>query len=232
MSIQVKNLTDMKEVTASEALFGQAVNEALVAQAVRVYLSNQRQGTAKTKTRSEINRTHKKWFKQKGTGNARHGARNPNIFVGGGVAHGPNGEQNYTKTMPPKMKRRALVCALSWQASVITLSAEIEKLDGKTKSAAKLLAPVLANEARVLVVVKEITAEIRRSCANLEQVLVVTADRLNTLLVVQADQIVITPAAVESLEIRLSGEKSVTDEEKVTVKKVAAKKAAAKKENK
>src|SRR5260221_12210434 len=92
-------------LTVSDAVFGAPVNNGVIAQAVRVYLSNQRQGTSKVKTRGEISRTKKKWFKQKGTGNARHGARTPSLFVGGGVAHGPSGIQNYTLKMPGTMKK-------------------------------------------------------------------------------------------------------------------------------
>lgn len=221
-AIKLKTLVDKsKTMTAPEEIFGQELNQALISQAVRVYLSNQRQGTAKTKTRSEINRTHKKWFKQKGTGNARHGARNANIFVGGGVSHGPTGEQNFARQLNIKMKRKALASALSWQVAVMTVADEIAQLDGKTKTAAKLLAPVLTKDNRVLVVVDKITPEIRRSCNNIEQVLVVSATRLNALLVVQADQIVLTSEAIKILTDRLSSQK-----EKVTVKKetVTAKK--------
>jgi large subunit ribosomal protein L4 len=79
------------ELEVSNEVFGQKPVASLLAQAVRVYLSNQRQGTSKVKTRADINRTKKKWYKQKGTGGARHGARTPSIFVGGAVAHGPTG---------------------------------------------------------------------------------------------------------------------------------------------
>lgn len=214
-AIKLKTLADKtKTVSVPEEIFGQELNQALISQAVQVYLSNQRQGTAKTKTRSEINRTHKKWFKQKGTGNARHGARNPNIFVGGGVSHGPTGTQNYTRQLNTKMKRKALASALSWQVSFMTVADELEKLNGKTKLAAQLLAPVLEKNNRVLVVVETITPEIRRSCNNLEQVLVVSAARLNALLTVQADQIVLTSTAIKALTDRL-----LTEKDLVTAKK-------------
>src|SRR5690242_1823092 len=110
------------QLTVSDSVFGVPVNKALIAQAVRVYMSNQRQGTSKAKTRSEINRTSAKWYKQKGTGRARHGARNAPLFVGGGVAHGPNGEQNWTRTLSKRMKMQALVTALSAQAANIVVA--------------------------------------------------------------------------------------------------------------
>lgn len=86
-------------------------NLAILAQAIRVYEMRGHPGLAKTKTRSEINRTKKKWYKQKGTGGARHGARSSHIFVGGGVVHGPRGIKREV-TMPIKMRRRALAVSL------------------------------------------------------------------------------------------------------------------------
>src|SRR5471030_1547190 len=102
-------------MSVNDAVFAAVINPELIAQAVRVYMSNQRQGSSKVKTRAEVARTKKKWFKQKGTGNARHGARTPNIFVGGGVAHGPNGMQNWSLKLSATMKKAALISALSAQ---------------------------------------------------------------------------------------------------------------------
>ena len=196
--------SDQKTISASSALFEAPLNEALLAQAVRVYLSNARQGTAKTKTRSEINRTHKKWYKQKGTGNARHGARNPNIFVGGGVSHGPTGEQNYNLKLSTKMRRQALISALSWQAEYTFVCDGLNQLDGKTKSAVALLKDQLQDQARVLVVVDSLSPEQRRSLSNIAQVLAVSASRLNALEVLNADSIIFTSEALKSLETRIN----------------------------
>ena len=79
-------------------------------------LANARRGTHNTKTRAEIRRTTAKWYRQKGTGRARHGSRRAPIFVGGGVAHGPK-PRSYRKDMPRKMRRAALRSALSAKAS-------------------------------------------------------------------------------------------------------------------
>lgn len=75
------------------AIFGGRFNDALVAQATRVFLSNQRRAKAKTKQRGEISGSTRKIWRQKGTGRARHGDRYAPIFVGGGVAHGPTGKE-------------------------------------------------------------------------------------------------------------------------------------------
>src|SRR5260221_565751 len=88
------------------------MNKALLAQAIRVYIDRLHIGEAYTKGRGEINRTTKKWYKQKGTGGARHGARSAPIFVGGGVAHGPKGVSR-TLTLSTQMKRKATAIAMT-----------------------------------------------------------------------------------------------------------------------
>ncbi len=184
---------------------GEVKNE-LLAQATRVFLSNQRQATAKTKTLSEINRTKKKWFKQKGTGNARHGARTPNIFVGGGVSHGPTGAQNFTLKLTAKMKKQALLSALAIQAPQTFVDDAIAKVDGKTKTAVSTLGDRLIGSKRLLLVVDQKTPEMMRSYNNLETVLLVSARYLNLLHLLNADTIIMTDAGVQALTTRLMGE--------------------------
>lgn len=92
--------------------FGEKPNLKFLAQAIRVYEERSHTGLAKTKTRAEVNRTKKKWYRQKGTGGARHGAKSAPIFVGGGVAHGPKPIRREL-TLPKKMVKKALAQALS-----------------------------------------------------------------------------------------------------------------------
>lgn len=205
MQLNIIDATSKNEkVRVSDTLFVEEINSALLAQAVRVYLSNQRQGTSSTKTRSEINRTKKKWFKQKGTGNARHGARTPNIFVGGGVAHGPRGISNWTLKLSAKQKLLALKNALSLQKKNLFLSRDLASLKGKTKEAAALLAQATTETDKVLVVLAKNSDLTFRSLNNLANVLLVTADRLNVLQIATADKIIIDYAALKTLEDRLS----------------------------
>ena len=126
-------------IEVSDSVFAQKSNPALVAQAVRVYLSNLRQGSAKVKTRSAVKRTKSKWYKQKGTGNARHGSKNAPIFVGGGVAHGPTGNENWKKDLSRKMKSKALRVALSMQVENIVVTDNLNSIGGKTTEAVKFL---------------------------------------------------------------------------------------------
>ena len=91
MSVEVLDISGKKAgtVRVPKKIFGSKVNKPLLAQAVRVYLASRRKGSASTKTRGEISMTTAKWYRQKGTGRARHGAKSAPIFVHGGVAHGP-----------------------------------------------------------------------------------------------------------------------------------------------
>ena len=188
-------------------LFVGEVNHHLLAQAVRVYLGNQRQATAKTKTRSEINRSKKKWFKQKGTGNARHGARTPALFVGGGVVHGPTGEQNYKRTLSSKMKHKALQTALLAQAERVFVGDEVLAVtDGKTKSAVKALGDKLQADDRVLIIVKEKTPQMVRAYNNLPTVYLTTGSRVNLLQVTAADIILLSHDGLQALQERLLGD--------------------------
>lgn len=194
----------MIAVTAKTSpIFAQEPKPALLAQAVQVYLARTRQATAKTKTRSEINRTKKKWFKQKGTGNARHGARTPGIFVGGGVALGPTGLQNYHLKLTTKMKQQALLTALNLQVKNTFVNDDLTQVDGKTKSGVKLLGEHLSDDNRVLIIVDQITPTMYRSFNNLEMVLVTSAKSVNVLTVSRADKIVCNSAALEVLQNRL-----------------------------
>lgn len=96
-----------------EALFDQPFNEGLIHQAIVSYRSHQRVGAASTRNRSEVRGRNKKPWRQKGTGRARHGSRISPLWVGGGQAHAPTGEQNPAKRLPRAMRRRALRSALS-----------------------------------------------------------------------------------------------------------------------
>ncbi len=209
MKLTVSSTTKTSSsIVVSDEVFGVAANKNLIAQAVRVYLSNQRQGTAKVKTRADINRTKKKWYKQKGTGGARHGARTPGIFVGGGVTHGPTGEQNWKLSLTKRMKQKALVCALSAQAAQILVVDDLLQLDGKTASAAKMLAKVAPDKKRVLVVLERLEPMVLRSLHNLGNVISTTTDKLTTYEVAACDVILITSGAVEGLTKRLTTKKT------------------------
>lgn len=100
------------KVTLPAELFAAKINKVLMAQAVRVYLSNQREGSASTKTRGKVEGSTRKIYRQKGTGRARHGGIRAPVFVGGGIVFGPS-PRDFTLAFPKKMRRAALASALT-----------------------------------------------------------------------------------------------------------------------
>ena len=205
MQLPVIDSTSKNEkVRVNDALFTETVNEVLLAQAIRVYQANLRQGTSYTKTRSEVSRTKKKWYRQKGTGNARHGARTPSVFVGGGVSHGPRAIENWSLKLPQTLKLIALKNALTLQKKQLLLSKDLAGLKGQTKVANDLLSKAADSDEKILVVLNKVSDLPMRALRNLENVLVCSADRLNALQVMSADKIVIDFTALKTLEERLS----------------------------
>ncbi|NLP01295.1 MAG: 50S ribosomal protein L4 [Fibrobacter sp.] len=103
------------QIDLPENVFGAQVNESLLHQVITQFLANQRQGTAKTKTRAEVSGGGRKPWRQKGTGRARAGSNASPIWVRGGKAHGPE-PRDYYSEIPKKMRRLALASALSSRA--------------------------------------------------------------------------------------------------------------------
>lgn len=197
-----------RPLAVNETVFGAEVNPVLLAQAVRVYLSNQRQGTSKTQTRSSVNRTKSKWYRQKGTGNARHGSKSAPIFVGGGVAHGPTGLENWKRNLPKKLKKKAMISALSAQAENMIIANGLNDLSGKTKEAAALLKKMSVGEEKVLIILAKFEDVVMRSLRNLPKIKIVNANRVNVYEIAAADKIILTKEAVEVLEKRLVVDKN------------------------
>lgn len=158
--------------------FGVKPNLPLLAQAIRVYEEREHVGLARTKTRAEINRTKKKWYKQKGTGGARHGARSAPIFVGGGVAHGPKSTRRELK-LPDKMKKTALSIALSLKAKEkrIVIVDGLAKIT-KTIEAAALLKKFKGAK-RFTFILSEGNLACKRYLRNLKNIKIVQYQNLN-----------------------------------------------------
>lgn len=180
--------------------FGVKVNPALMAQSVGVYLSNQRKARAKTKTRSEVDRTKAKWFRQKGTGRARHGSRSAPIFVGGGVAHGPRGIQNWERKLPARMKKQAVAGALTTKLrdGDVMVVEDLESLKGKTKEIAGLLEKLFGGEEVLLVTGKKL-ASLTRAGRNISSLQICQANLLNAYEILRGGKILLTIGAVKSL---------------------------------
>ena len=188
------------EVELQPDIFEVPVNVSLMHQALVRQLANARQGTHKTKSRSEVNRSKSKWYRQKGTGRARHGSRNANLFVGGGVAHGPR-PRKYTKKMPRKMRRAALRSALSAKAmeNQIVVVDELEVEAPKTKEMVAVLEN-LGLDQRVLILLPEQNEPVEKSARNLPHVKTLRASYLNVRDLLGSDHVVVPLDALLVIE--------------------------------
>lgn len=177
-------------------------NHQLVKLAYEAYLANGRGNYAKTLKRGEVSGGGRKPWKQKGTGRARFGSsRNP-IWRKGGVAFGPTGHENYTKTISVGAKRVALRQALSMANTAKSISViEAPKTTGKTAEVVKYLADhKVAAKDNVVLVVDTKTAELTRASGNIGNLQVVQATYLNVFTILNADKILMTKAAVKAVQ--------------------------------
>jgi large subunit ribosomal protein L4 len=186
-----------KEVFAVEV-----PNHELIKLAYEAYLANGRGNYAKTLKRGEVSGGGKKPHRQKGTGRARVGSsRNP-LWRHGGIAFGPTGTENYSKTVPVAAKRVALRQALTLanKAKLVTVVEDV-KTTGKTAEVAKYLAnqKVEAGDSVVLVVDTK-SAELARASRNIANLQVVQAKYLNVFTIVNADRILMTKEAVKAVK--------------------------------
>jgi large subunit ribosomal protein L4 len=167
------------EVELAAKVFEAPINVALMHQALTRQLANARKGTHKTLSRGEVRRTKSKWYRQKGTGRARHGSRNAPIFVGGGVAHGPK-PRSYKKKMPRRMRRAALRSALSVKAAdtQIVVLDELRLEQPRTREFADMLERLDVSES-ALVLLPEKNETIDKSVRNMPNVKTLPASYLN-----------------------------------------------------
>ncbi len=202
MQVAVRNTAgeNVGEVVLPDDVFGIEPNVSVMHQALVRQLANRRLGTHKAKTRSEVTRTKAKWYRQKGTGRARHGSRNAPIFVGGGVAHGPR-PRKYTQKMPRKMRRLALRSALSAKAAeerIIVLDA-IEFDGPKTRSMVDTLEN-LSVDGSAVILLPERNENVERSAGNLPDVKTLRAHYLNVRDLLKYDYVIIPTGALSVVE--------------------------------
>jgi large subunit ribosomal protein L4 len=188
------------EIDLPASHFEAPVSEAAMYNAVDVYMGNQRQGTHKTKNRSEVSGGGKKPWKQKGTGRARQGSNTAPQWVRGGKAHGPL-PHLYKRDINKKVKRRSLLSALTVKANESSVYV-IEKLAlaaPKTKDLVKLLAAAKLDGKKNLIVVEDADQNLLLAARNLPTVLVQRVWDLNTYNLLNADNVIFTDAAVKAL---------------------------------
>ncbi|NDJ76987.1 MAG: 50S ribosomal protein L4 [Chloroflexi bacterium] len=208
MEITVHNMAgnEVGTIELPADIFEVEVNVGLMHQAYVRQMANARLGTHKVKSRGEINRTKAKWYRQKGTGRARHGARSAPIFVGGGVAHGPK-PRSYAKKMPRKMRRQALRSALSALARDGQLIIVDELTMDETKtSAMRAMLHNLVGEEKALVLVADRNEAVERSVRNLANARTLRASYLNVRDLLSHDRVIIPQDALELIQVHLGPE--------------------------
>ena len=180
-------------------------NHELLKLAYDAFLANSRQASATTKTRGEVRGGGKKPWKQKGTGRARFGStRNP-IWRHGGIVFGPRGDENYKLKLSKTSKRVAIRQALTLANEAKKITVSDIKTTGKTAEIAKFIADKkFKRDRRVLLVVDEKTPELIRATNNLQSALLIRAQYLSVYYVLNADQIIMTPAAVKAIDAWLN----------------------------
>jgi large subunit ribosomal protein L4 len=191
---------DLGSVELHDDLFAAPVNEAVLHQVVVAQMAGRRTGTSDTKTRGEVRGGGKKPYRQKGTGRARQGTPTAPHYRGGGVVFGPH-PRSYDQKLPRKMKRNALRGALTSklgdEAIRVIDTFGLEAI--KTQDVVGVLAALNAT-GRVLVVAPSVDEKLRLSARNLPKVVVILADSLNVVDVLNADTVVIEQPALARME--------------------------------
>ncbi len=201
MEVTVLNMAaePVGTVELPATIFEAKVNRDLMHQALVRQLANARLGTHKVKTRGEVNRTTAKVYRQKGTGNARHGSRKAPIYVGGGVAHGPK-PRDYSQKMPRKMRRAALRSALTVkaQAGDIIVLENIQMDTPKTKVMAKMQ-NLLVGSQSALLLLADVNETVEKSARNLAAMKPLRAAYLNIRDVLGYDKMIVPLDALEAI---------------------------------
>lgn len=194
-----KTGAELGTVELNEVLFNAPINEALIHQAVTAQLAGRRLGTSNTKTRGDVRGGGAKPYRQKGTGRARQGSRSSPHYKGGGVVFGPH-PRSYEQRLPKRMKRAALHGALTakYGDGAIRVVDELGLDAPKTRD---LVAYLTALQAigRVLVVATGNDANLEISARNLPRVVVIRADSLNVVDVINADTLLITQLSLDTM---------------------------------
>lgn len=193
----------VEKVSLPEEIFAVKVNKPLLAQAVRVYLANQRQGNASTKTRGEVRGSTRKIYRQKGTGRARHGGVRAPIFVHGGLVFGPK-PRDYSLKLPQKMRRAALFSSLTvkQQEGKMKFIIDLSKITPKAKEFSALLKKLTLTEKNrnLLVVLHDNNENIRRSAQNISGVVITLAKNLHAYDVLHSHDILFTKESIALLK--------------------------------
>ena len=234
MKLQVQSLEGKAggQVELDDAVFGIAeIRPDILQRMVKYQLAKRRAGTHKTLTRGEVNRSHSKLYKQKGTGQARHGAANAPIFRGGGMAHA-KAPRDYSHDLTKKFRALALRHALSSKAKAgdLVVIEAINVKDGKTSALAKGIAK-LKLEKPLIIAGAAVDANLARAARNIVNLDVLPNAGLNVYDILRCGTLVLTQDAVNAIHDRFKdkagGEAKAAPKKRAAPKKKEAEGAAA-----
>ena len=203
MELSVLNINGQetgKKVTLNDAVFGIEPNDHVIYLDVKQYLANQRQGTAKSKERSEHSGSTRKLGRQKGGGGARRGDINSPVLVGGGRVFGPK-PRDYSFKLNKKVKILARKSALSYKAkdNEIIVVDNFDMAAPKTKDFVNIAKNLKVEGKKTLVVLPEVNKNVYLSARNLQKAEIMRANNINTYKILNADVLVIAEASLEMI---------------------------------
>ncbi len=204
MEVSVLNINGQetgRKVTLNESIFGIEPNDHVLYLDVKQYLANQRQGTAKSKERSEVSGSTRKLIRQKGGGGARRGDINSPVLVGGGRVFGPK-PRDYRFKLNKKVKVLARKSALSYKAqeSAIIVVEDFEMNAPKTKDFVNITKNLKIDGKKLLLLLPGVNKNVYLSARNLQRTEVMTASALNAYKVLNADVLVITENSLSQID--------------------------------
>ena len=189
----------LKDIKINNEIFGIEPNKNVLYDAIILTRASLRQGTHKTKNRSEVSGGGRKPWRQKGTGHARQGSIRATQWVGGGVPFGPR-PRDYSIKMNRKERRLALISALSTKAEDMMVVESLTLKTPKTKELKSLLEGLKLENTNTLIIVKELEENMILASRNLQNVVLIDASEVNVLDLISADKILTTEDAIRSIE--------------------------------
>ena len=199
--LNIKGEDTGRKVTLNESIFGIEPNDNVIYLDVKQYLANQRQGTAKSKERSEHAGSTRKLGRQKGGGGARRGDINSPVLVGGGRVFGPK-PRDYRFKLNKKVKSLARKSALSYKAqeNAIVVVEDFTFEAPKTKEFVNVAKNLKVDGRKTLLVLPEVNKNVYLSARNLQRTEIMTASALNTYKVLNADVLVVTENSLKAID--------------------------------
>ena len=199
--LNIKGQETGRKVALNEAVFGIEPNDHVIYLDVKQHLANRRQGTAKSKERSEISGSTRKLGRQKGGGGARHGDINSPLLIGGGRVFGPK-PRDYSFKLNKKVKTLARKSALTYKAqeNAIVVVEDFTLEAPKTKEFVNITKNLKIDGKKTLFVMPESNKNVCLSARNLQKAEVVLAENVNTYKILNADVLVITEASLKTID--------------------------------